>query len=261
MTPSPEDDDGAREDGTVLPPGRRPRHIAIIMDGNNRWARQRHLPGVAGHTAGVESVRQVAEACGEQRIEYLTLFAFSSENWQRPREEVNALMDLFQTVLRKEVSRLHENGVRLRIVGDRSRFNEDTRERMRAAEELTRDNDRLNLVMAMNYGGRWDIVEAARRLAQDVQAGHCAPEDIDVARFHGYTSLAGIPDPDLCIRTGGDHRISNFLLWQFAYTELYFTDEYWPDFRGPSLCRALQEYGRRQRRFGLSAEQAEAMSQ
>lgn len=257
MSPTTDDSMG---NAPVLPRERRPRHIAIIMDGNNRWARQRHLPGVAGHKAGVESVRQVAEACGEQRIEFLTLFAFSSENWQRPREEVSALMDLFQTVLRKEVRRLHENGVRLRIIGDRSRFNEETRERMQAAEDLTRSNDRLNLIMAMNYGGRWDIVEAAKTLATEVQAGRCTPEEIDLDRFHARTSLAGIPDPDLCIRTGGDHRISNFLLWQFAYTELYFTDEYWPDFRGPSLCNALVEYGRRQRRFGLSAEQAEEMS-
>ncbi len=257
MAPPSEGDDDA---GVILPVGRRPRHIAIIMDGNNRWARQRHLPGVAGHKAGVESVRRVAEACGEQKIEFLTLFAFSSENWQRPPEEVSALMDLFQTVLRKEVRKLHENGVRLRIIGDRSRFNEDTQERMAAAETLTRENSQLTLIMAMNYGGRWDVVEAARRLAVDVQAGRCRPEDVDEQQFQQYTSLADVPDPDLCIRTGGDRRISNFLLWQFAYTELYFTDEYWPDFRGPSLCEALREYGRRQRRFGLSAEQAEELS-
>ncbi len=244
----------------ILPPERMPRHVAIIMDGNNRWARARRLPGIAGHKAGVDSVRAVVEACGEQGVRFLTLFAFSSENWQRPAEEVNALMDLFRTVLRKEVKRMHQHNIRLRVIGDRSRFSQDMQDRMLAAEELTRDNDALTLVMAMNYGGRWDVLEACRKLAAEVAAGRCGPEEIDQERFGAYTSLAGVPDPDLCIRTGGDHRISNFLLWQFAYTELYFTDEFWPDFRGASLLAALREYGQRQRRFGLSAAQAEAMS-
>ncbi len=237
-----------------------PRHVAIIMDGNNRWARQRRLPGVAGHRAGVESVRAVVETCGRQEIPYLTLFAFSSENWQRPPREVSALMDLFLNALEKETARLHENNVRLRIVGDRSRFSAVLRRRMEEAEALTADNDALTLSVAANYGGRWDIAQACAAVAREALSGRLHYAEIDQEVVGRYMSLSDVPPPDLCIRTGGEHRISNFLLWQFAYTELYFTDTYWPDFRKEAMLAALQDYARRQRRFGLTSEQVEGKS-
>lgn len=230
--------------------GGRPRHVAIIMDGNHRWAKRRRLPGAAGHRAGAKNVRPVAEACADAGVEILTLFAFSTENWQRPSREVNLLLDLMRNVLDNDIDELKARGVRLRVIGDRSRFASDLQMRMNRAEALTRDNERMTLNIAANFGGRWDIARAARRLAEDVASGALAPEDVDEARFAGYLSLGDLPSPDICIRTGGDARISNFLLWDFAYTELYFTEAFWPEFTERDLAAALAWFQDRQRRFG-----------
>lgn len=240
-----------------IPPADLPQHIAIIMDGNNRWARKRKLPGVAGHKAGVAAVRAVIEACGDLNIGHLTLFAFSSENWQRPPDEVSALMELFITVLDRETRRMHKNGIRLQIIGDRSRFSQRLQKRMQAAEELTANNSKLVLTVAANYGGRWDIAQACAKVAEQAASGQLAYADINEDVIGKAMNLADLPDPDLCIRTGGEHRISNFLLWQFAYTELYFSDAFWPDFRHDELGLAVLDYTRRQRRFGLTGEQVE----
>jgi undecaprenyl diphosphate synthase len=226
------------------------RHIAIIMDGNYRWARARRLPGAAGHRAGARNVRPIAEACADAGVECLTLFAFSTENWRRPKREVSLLMDLMRSVLDNDIEELNQREVQLRVIGERNRFAPDLQNKMADAEQLTRDNRRMRLNIAANFGGRWDITEAARALAKDVQAGVLDPEDIDEAAFSSYLSLGGLPQPDLCVRTGGDHRISNFLLWDFAYTELYFTDAFWPDFSSTDLHRAFDWYIERQRRFG-----------
>lgn len=227
-----------------------PKHLAIIMDGNHRWAKKRHLPGAAGHRAGARNVRPVAETCADQGVECLTLFAFSTENWKRPKREVNLLLDLMRNLLEKDLDELNEREVRLRVIGDRSRFSSDLQMQMNRAETLTRENTRMTLNIAANYGGRWDITEAARSMARDVRDGVLDPDEIDEQKFAGYLSLGKIPPPDLCIRTGGDHRISNFLLWDLAYTELYFTEAYWPDFDAASLSRAFGAYVDRQRRFG-----------
>ena len=226
------------------------RHIAIVMDGNHRWAKARHLPGAAGHRAGARNVRPVAEACADAGIECLTLFAFSTENWRRPRREVSLLMDLMRSVLENDIDELNRREVSLRVIGERGRFDEDLQRRMRDAEALTCDNTRMRLNIAANFGGRWDITEAAKAMAHDVQAGLLSPRDIDEETFGKYLSLGDLPQPDLCIRTGGEHRISNFLLWDFAYTELYFTDTYWPDFSPDMLHSALGWFEDRQRRFG-----------
>lgn len=235
-----------------------PRHVAIIMDGNNRWAKKRLLPGIAGHKAGVDAVRAVIEVCAEAGVEVLTLFAFSSENWQRPAAEVGALMELFLTALRREAKRLRENGVCLRIIGDRSRFSPELQAAMREAELQTAEQKGLLLQVAANYGGQWDIVQAAQCLAREVQAGHLQPDGITPQLLQRSLSTGDQPLPDLCIRTGGDHRISNFLLWQLAYAELYFTDLYWPDFKQEAMRRALADFASRQRRFGKTSEQVEA---
>jgi undecaprenyl diphosphate synthase len=232
-----------------------PRHIAIIMDGNNRWAKARGLPGPSGHKAGVEAIRAVLRACEKYGVEVLTLFAFSSENWRRPPREVSALMALFLSYLRREVKTLHESGVRVRVIGDRSRFVPRLRASIEQAENLTRSNTRTTLVIAADYGGQWDIAQAARRLALDVQAGKLDAAAITPQVFDEYTCLADLPKPDLCIRTGGEHRISNFLLWQAAYTELYFTDVFWPDFGAEQLADAILDYSQRMRRFGRTSEQ------
>mgnify|MGYP005813310515 CR=1 FL=1 len=231
-----------------------PRHVAIIMDGNNRWAKKRLLPGVAGHKAGVDAVRAVIEVCVESGVEVLTLFAFSSENWQRPAEEVGALMELFLGALRREARKLSQNGIRLRIIGDRSRFNPELQAAMAEAEALTSEG-RFLLQVAANYGGQWDITQAARQLAERVQAGQLQVEQIDASMLEGCLSTAGQPLPDLCIRTGGEHRISNFLLWQLAYSELYFSDLYWPDFKHEAMRKALANFATRQRRFGKTGDQ------
>ena len=228
-----------------------PRHVAIIMDGNNRWARKHGVPGPAGHRAGVEAVRGVLRACKSNGIEVLTLFAFSSENWGRPQPEVRALLALLSRYLRNEVKELHQDGIRLRFIGERHRFSERLQRLMQHAEHLTADNREATVVIAVDYGGQWDIARAARELAARVKAGELAPEDISVEMFDQYISISDLPRPDLCIRTGGDARISNFMLWHCAYSELYFTPTLWPDFGELEFARALSDYRRRERRFGL----------
>ena len=242
---------------TVEIPGERriPRHVAIIMDGNGRWAKQRYLPRVAGHRRGVESVRAAVRACAERGIEYLTLFAFSSENWRRPPEEVSFLMQLFVGALEQEVGKLHENGVRFKVIGDRSAFEPKLTRLMREAEALTAANERLTLTVAANYGGRWDVMQAVRRMLHDRPALASGFEERDLAP---YLSLNYAPEPDLFIRTGGEQRISNFVLWQLAYTELYFTETLWPDFDAACLDRAIVSYQQRERRFGRTSEQLPA---
>jgi len=234
-----------------------PRHVAIIMDGNGRWAKKRLLPRVAGHRAGVEAVRQVVGACAEKGIEALTLFAFSSENWRRPAKEVSLLMELFLTALQRETQRLNNNNVRLRVIGDREGFPLRLREEIATAEQLTQDNTALTLVVAANYGGRWDVVQAARRLGEEIEAGKLRASDITPELFETRLVLNDLPEPDLFIRTGGEQRISNFLLWHLAYTEFYFTDTLWPDFDGAALDAAIRSYAGRQRRFGRTGDQVE----
>ncbi len=232
-----------------------PQHVAIIMDGNGRWAQRRNEPRTAGHRAGVKSVRTVVEESVRLGVRVLTLFAFSSENWRRPPSEVRVLMELFINALRAEVGRLNAHGVRLRIIGERSDLPERLQQGIAAAEAATERNTNLLLQIAANYGGRWDIVQAARRLASAVQSGQLLPEAIDEARFAQALSFGDQPDPDLFIRTGGEQRLSNFLLWQSAYTELYFSDLMWPEFDAKAYGEAIADYGRRQRRFGLTGDQ------
>ncbi|WP_240485099.1 polyprenyl diphosphate synthase [Aestuariibacter salexigens] len=232
-----------------------PKHVAIIMDGNGRWARQKGKIRTFGHKAGVDAVREAVKYARKNGIQALTLFAFSSENWKRPAEEVNVLMELFNLVLNSEVKRLNKNGVRLKVIGDTRRFDTKLVEKIAKAELLTAANDALTLNIAANYGGRWDIVDAARQLAEDVAEGVLQPSDIDESTFDNHTSLASLPDLDLLIRTGGEHRISNFLLWQCAYAEFYFTDVLWPDFNESTFAAAVKDYAERQRRFGLTGEQ------
>jgi undecaprenyl diphosphate synthase len=236
-----------------------PRHIAIIMDGNGRWAHARLLPRHVGHREGVKAVRRIVEACRSKGISVLTLFAFSSENWRRPSDEVGWLMDLFIRTLKKEVDTLHRNAVRIRFIGDRSAFPADLREQIGQAEARTLHNQGLNLVVAANYGGHWDITQACRALAQRVAAGEITTGDITAGMIDAQMSLSDLPEPDLFIRTGGEQRISNFLLWQLAYTELYFTEILWPAFDEKALDDALQSYACRQRRFGRTAEQVEQL--
>jgi undecaprenyl diphosphate synthase len=228
-----------------------PRHIAVIMDGNGRWAAARALPRPAGHRMGVRAVKQIVENCARRGVEVLTLFAFSSENWQRPKEEVSMLMSRFLQALDDEVAELHENGIRLSFVGNLEQLSPQLRQRMDAAATLTAGNSRMRLVIAIAYGGRWDIATAARRLAERCLAGELRADEVDENRLGGQLALAGLPDPDLLIRTGGEQRISNFLLWNLAYTELYFCDALWPDFDERELDAAIAHFGRRQRRFGL----------
>jgi undecaprenyl diphosphate synthase len=232
-----------------------PRHVAIVMDGNGRWARRRGQPRSFGHRAGQKAVREAVEFCLRSRIAALTLLAFSSENWKRPDEEVGALMELFLRALDKEVEELHSNEVRVRFVGGLSVFNDALRTRMLAAMEKTRNNNALDLNVCVNYGGRWDIAQAARQTAEAVQRGELDPHSIDEATLAPFFCLADQPPVDLLIRTGGEHRISNFLLWQIAYAELYFTDILWPDVDQEELGRALEDYARRERRFGRTDAQ------
>lgn len=232
-----------------------PRHLAVIMDGNGRWAERRKRPRVIGHRAGARAVNVCIDFCLERGIEALTLFAFSSENWGRPEEEVGALMKLFFNALDREVDELDRRGVRVRFIGERERFSPAIRQRMEAAEAQTGANARLTLVIAASYGGRQDIAQAARTLATEVAAGRLRPEDIDEAAMGRCVALAELPPPDLFIRTGGDRRVSNFLLWQLAYTELWFTELLWPDMDAATLQRALDDYAGRERRFGLTSAQ------
>jgi undecaprenyl diphosphate synthase len=229
-----------------------PRHIAIIMDGNGRWAKKRFLPRVAGHVKGVETVREIVRACIDEGVEYLTLFAFSSENWRRPVEEVSRLMQLFVSALENEVVKLNRNGVCLKVVGDLSRFDARLQELIRAAEATTAKNNRLTLSIAANYGGRWDIIHAMNQLAaaQPEKTGNWTEADLEP-----YLALTFAPEPDLFIRTGGEERISNFLLWQLAYTEFYFTETLWPEFDADALKAAIISYQKRERRFGRTSEQ------
>ena len=228
-----------------------PRHVAIIMDGNGRWAQRRRLPRIAGHRRGAEAVRATVRACAERGIEFLTLFAFSSENWRRPAEEVALLMKLFKSALENEVEKLHANGVRVKVVGDTERFDPKIRALIERADKLTEKNRRLTLTIAANYGGRWDILQAVTRLlAERPSLGQ-----VEEALLTPYLAMSYAPEPDLFIRTGGEQRISNFLLWQLAYTELYFTDLLWPDFDGAALDEAITSYRRRERRFGRTSEQ------
>jgi undecaprenyl diphosphate synthase len=235
-----------------------PRHVAIIMDGNGRWAVSRGSPRVAGHHRGVEAVRRTLGACGERGIGYLTLFAFSSENWRRPAEEVSTLMRLFMLALQREIDRLVELGVRLRVVGEIGAFNAELQRLIQESEQRTAHNDRLNLTICANYGGRWDVAQAAERAAREQLASGRTDIRIDEDAIRRRLALEFAPDPDLLIRTGGERRVSNFLLWQLAYSELYFSEVLWPDFDAAELDAALLWYAGRQRRFGLTGEQVEA---
>jgi len=229
-----------------------PRHIAIIMDGNGRWAKQRFLPRVAGHQRGVEALREVVKACRDLDVEYLTVFAFSSENWRRPADEVSFLMTLFLKMLEREVARLHQNNIRLKVIGDRSRFDDKLKRTMNDAELLTANNSALTLTIAANYGGRWDVMQAVKTMLKDHPqlAQTFSEEDLQP-----YLSMSDAPEPDLFIRTGGEQRISNFMLWQLAYTELYFTGTLWPSFDRNELDKAIASYQKRERRFGRTSEQ------
>jgi len=243
----------------VAPPQSRaagtPRHVAVIMDGNGRWAARRALPRHLGHRAGVKAVRAIVEGCARRGVEALTLFAFSSENWRRPTEEVERLMELFVEAMDREVDELHRNGIRLRFIGELTALKPHLVEKIRAAEGRTAGNGRMDLYVALSYGGRWDILQAVRKLAARAAKGGLDVATVDEAAFAAELELGGAPDPDLFIRTGGEQRISNFLLWNLAYTELYFCDCLWPDFDDAELERALRHYAQRQRRFGLTGEQ------
>jgi len=228
-----------------------PRHIAIIMDGNGRWATKRYMPRVAGHGKGVEAVRTIVEACVERGVEYLTLFAFSSENWRRPADEVSLLMRLFVTALEREVSKMHANGIRLKVIGDLGRFDEKLQDLIASAERRTANNARLTVTICANYGGRWDIMQAVSKMIK----ANPGATDFSEEELAPHLAMAYAPEPDLFIRTGGEERISNFLLWQLAYTEFYFTETYWPDFDGGALDDAIASYQQRERRFGRTSQQ------
>lgn len=238
-----------------------PRHVAIIMDGNNRWAKRKLLGGISGHKAGRDTVRKVVETCARRNIEVLTLFAFSSENWRRPADEVAALMELFQFALSREVKKLHKNNIRLKVIGDISGFNDTIRQLIVKSEALTINNTGLTLVIAANYGGQWDIAQSTQNLARQVKEGTLQPEDLTPEKIALGLTLAEFPDPDLCIRTAGEQRISNFLLWQMAYTEFYFTDVLWPDFGSEEMEIALDSYTKRIRRFGRTDDQIATMKE
>jgi undecaprenyl diphosphate synthase len=239
---------------------RPPRHVAIIMDGNGRWAKKRHLPRIAGHKAGIEAVREIVKACAEKKIEVLTLFAFSSENWRRPVEEVSYLMQLFVTALQNEGKKLHEQDIQLRVIGDCSRLDEKLRQQIATVEKLTEKNNGLKLLLAANYGGQWDITQAVQQLAVEIEQGTISSQAITTDLIQTKLSFTDLPDPDLFIRTSGEQRISNFILWQLAYTELYFTDVLWPDFTIDEFEKALAFFANRERRFGYTSEQLKAGS-
>ncbi len=232
-----------------------PRHIAIIMDGNGRWAQKRFMPRAIGHQAGVKAVRKIVEYCARQEVKVLTLFAFSSENWRRPEEEVSLLMGLFTATLQREINKLDRNNIRLRFIGDRTKFSDKLQEKMLEGEFQTKDNNALTLVVAANYGGRWDMSQAFQTIMEKIMAGDLESQDISEQLINQYLSTSDLPEPDLFIRTGGEQRVSNFLLWQLAYTELYFTETLWPDFDQHSLEDAIKSFKSRQRRFGHTGEQ------
>lgn len=235
--------------------GNIPRHIAIIMDGNGRWAKLRGLPRVSGHSEGVKSVRDVVEACAQLGVEYLTLFAFSTENWRRPREEVSTLMKLLVRTLKTETDELHKNNIRLRMIGDFDSLPESVQTQLKEAIKKTEKNTRMTLVLALSYSGRWDILQAAKKIADDFAHKRLRESEINEETFKKYLSTSEFPEPDLLIRTSGEIRISNFLLWEIAYTELYITDVLWPDFRRKELYKAIENYQKRERKFGLVSEQ------
>lgn len=247
-----------KHSGTDSNDGRLPAHVAVIMDGNGRWARKRGLPRIAGHRKGAETVRKLITLCGKKKIPFLTLFAFSSENWKRPQPEVSRLMELFVSALDKDVVELHENNVRFRVIGDRASLDPGIVEKIVIGETLTAANTGLQLNVAINYGGKWDILNACKKIVDEAGHGNRKPGSITIEDLEMALSSAGQPEPDLFIRTGGEHRISNFLLWQLAYTELYFSDVLWPDFDDKEFEQALAEYAGRQRRFGQTGEQVEA---
>jgi len=232
-----------------------PRHIAVVMDGNGRWANKRHLPRAAGHKAGVGATRKLVENCVSNKIEALTIFAFSSENWNRPKSEVSSLMSLFITTITAEVKKLHKKNVRVQFIGDRSRFSEKLQNSINVSEELTKGNTGLHFNIAANYGGRWDVVNACRLLVNDLKKYKKVTQELTEEDFNAYMSLSDEPAPDLFIRTGGEQRISNFLIWQLAYSELYFVDTLWPDFSDDNLDEALNWFAGRQRRFGKTGQQ------
>jgi len=232
-----------------------PRHIAIIMDGNGRWAQQRFMPRAFGHQAGVKAVRKIVEYCAKQKVGVLTLFAFSSENWRRPEEEVSMLMGLFLSTLQNEINKLNRNNIRLRFIGNRSQFSESLQNKMAEGEAKTQNNDALTLVIAANYGGRWDMCQAFQQVLDKMAKGVLSRQDITEQLINQYLSTTDIPEPDLFIRTGGEQRVSNFMLWQLAYTEMYFTPTLWPDFDEQSLEAAIDSFKGRQRRFGHTGEQ------
>lgn len=232
-----------------------PRHIAVVMDGNGRWANKRHMPRAAGHKAGVGATRKIVESCAKRNIEALTIFAFSSENWNRPAAEVSSLMSLFVSTITAEVKKLHKKNVRVQFIGDRSRFSEKLQNSIASSEQLTKQNTGLCLNIAANYGGRWDIVNACKLLATEVQQNNIAIEDINEDTVNSFMSMSDMPTPDLFIRTGGEQRISNFLIWQLAYAELYFVDTLWPDFSDEEFAAALNWFAGRQRRFGKTGQQ------
>lgn len=232
-----------------------PKHIAIIMDGNGRWAQKKFMPRAMGHRAGVKAVRKIVEYCAQNKVEVLSLFAFSSENWRRPKEEVSLLMSLFLTTLQAEVDEMDRNDIRLRFIGDRNAFSEVLQQKITDSEVQTQHNKGLTVVVAVNYGGRWDMCQAAKAIAQQYADNRINIEDITEALINQHISTADLPEPDLFIRTGGEQRISNFLLWQLAYTELYFTSTLWPDFDQNSLAEAIKSFNTRQRRFGHTGEQ------
>lgn len=232
-----------------------PRHIAIIMDGNGRWAQKRFMPRAVGHQAGVKAVRKIVEHCAKHKVEVLTLFAFSSENWRRPEAEVSLLMSLFMTTLQREINKLDRNNIRLRFIGDRTAFSDKLQQKMAEGEAQTQDNTALTLVVAANYGGHWDMCQAFKKVAEKMAAGELINQQINEELINQHLSTADLPEPDLFIRTGGEQRVSNFMLWQLAYTELYFTATLWPDFDQNSLEDAIKSFKSRQRRFGQTSEQ------
>jgi len=235
--------------------GEIPRHIAIIMDGNGRWAKKRGMPRIAGHTEGVESVRDIVEVCGQLGVQFLTLYAFSTENWKRPQEEVSLLMRLLLKAIRDETDRLHTNNVRLKAIGDIAALPREVQDELSDGIEKTQHNTGLTLALALSYSGRWEITEAVKRIAKDVSEHRVSAADITDGLIGSYLVTAGIPDPDLLVRTSGEFRISNFLLWQLAYTEIFITPKYWPSFRRDELYAAIRDYQGRERRFGMVSEQ------
>jgi len=235
----------------------RPKHIVVVMDGNGRWAKKRLLPRTAGHHAGVKATRNIVECCVKEKIQALTIFAFSSENWKRPEQEVSSLMELFVSTLQSEVKLLHKQNVRVRFIGECSAFSEKLQNKINEAKQLTANNTGLQLNIAVNYGGRWDIAEACKAIVNKIQLGELQADDINAELINEHVCLTQLPEPDLFIRTGGEMRISNFLIWQLAYTELYFTDVLWPDFKSEEFSNALNWYAGRQRRFGQTGEQVE----